>query len=142
MMDSAVGKGNTEGWLMVLISSTACIVGASIVFIDKVWSRRQGSILSSRAFLASSMALASGVLLVSSLAVLLPESQTRLKSTPEAYGYFLTGALLTLCLARIIHWCTPNAIHACGSDSPTKHSHHHHHDHHDQQQQHDNRLWP
>lgn len=73
------------------------------------------------------MALASGVLLISSLAVLLPESQTRLKSTPKAYGWFLFGAFLTLCLTRLIHWCAPDAIHNCGSDAPTKHHHHHHH---------------
>ncbi|KAI8330443.1 Zinc/iron permease [Chlamydoabsidia padenii] len=113
--------GNTEGWAMVSISSAACVVGASIVFIDKVWPRQQGSILTSRAFLASSMALASGVLLISSLAVLLPESQARLHSTPKAYGWFLVGASLTLCLSRIIHWCTPQAIHSCGSTSPTQH---------------------
>lgn len=88
---------------------------ASIVFIDKVWPRRQGSILSSRAFLASSLALASGVLLISSLAVLLPESQTRLQSTPTAYFWFLIGAFMTLCLTRIIQCCTPKAIHSCGT---------------------------
>ncbi|CAO3586602.1 unnamed protein product [Absidia cylindrospora] len=126
MMDSQAGQGNVEGWYMVFISSTACIFGASIVFIDKVWHRRQGSILSSRAFLASAMALASGVLLISSLAILLPESQIRLKSTPKAYGWFLFGAFLTLCLTRLIHLCAPDAIHACGSDSPKKHHHHHH----------------
>jgi zinc transporter ZupT len=141
-MNSEVGQANAEGWALVFISSAACVVGgkskganyqrskqlilvmsiASIVFIDKLWHRQQGSILSSRAFLASSMALASGVLLISSLAVLLPESQTRLHSAPKAYGWFLTGAFLTLCLTRVIHWCTPEAIHACGSTS--SHAHH------------------
>lgn len=121
-MNSEVGQANAEGWALVFISSAACVVGASIVFIDKLWHRQQGSILSSRAFLASSMALASGVLLISSLAVLLPESQTRLHSAPKAYGWFLTGAFLTLCLTRVIHWCTPEAIHACGSTST--HAHH------------------
>ncbi|KAI8070503.1 Zinc/iron permease [Gongronella butleri] len=65
------------------------------------------------------MALASGVLLLSSLAVLLPESQIRLGSTTDAYGWFLVGALITLVLTRVIHWCTPDAIHACGSNSPS-----------------------
>ncbi|ORZ16511.1 Zinc/iron permease [Absidia repens] len=135
MLDSQVGQGNVEGWYMVFISSTACIFGAAIVFIDKVWHRRQGSILSSRAFLASAMALASGVLLISSLAILLPESQIRLKSTPKAYGWFLFGAFLTLCLTRLIHWCAPDALHACGSDSPKKH-HHNHHSHHNHHHHH------
>ncbi|ORX53106.1 Zip-domain-containing protein [Hesseltinella vesiculosa] len=112
--------GNTkESWLLVLISSLACTLGASVVFIDKVFPKRHTSILTSRVFLASSMALASGVLLVSSLSILLPESRTRLDSTAGAYGWFLVGAVITLALTRIIHWCTPDAIHACGTLSPT-----------------------
>ncbi|KAI8084770.1 Zinc/iron permease [Halteromyces radiatus] len=118
-MTLEISQSTLTGWILVFISTTACVLGASIVFIDRIWHRRQGSILSSRTFLASSMALASGVLLVSSLTILLPESQVRLNSTSKAYSCFLGGAMFTLVLSRIIHWCTPDAIHACGSQSPT-----------------------
>ncbi|KAI9309021.1 Zinc/iron permease [Cunninghamella echinulata] len=120
----------TEGWIMVSISSIACVFGASIVFIDKLLYKRYGSILSNKEFLASSMALASGVLIIASLSSLLPESQRRLNSTLQAYGWFFCGTIITFLLTRIIHWCTPDAIHACGSTSPIHdHDHHHHSSH-------------
>ncbi|CAO3643029.1 unnamed protein product [Cunninghamella blakesleeana] len=99
-----------EGWIMVSISSMACVFGASIVFIDKLLYKQHGSILSN-----------------TSLASLLPESQRRLNSTSLAYFWFFCGTIITFLLTRIIHWCTPDAIHACGSDSPIQHDHHHHH---------------
>ncbi|KAI8137339.1 Zinc/iron permease [Fennellomyces sp. T-0311] len=106
-----------QGWLLVLVSSLACILGASVVFIDKLWSAGHGSsILESRPFLSASMALASGVLLFSSLAVLLPASRNRLgpSSAYLQYACFFGGALFTLCLTTVIHYLTPDAIHACG----------------------------
>ncbi|KAI8384958.1 ZIP zinc transporter-domain-containing protein [Radiomyces spectabilis] len=124
--------GSLEGWLMVLLSSVACVVGASVVFIDNVWHRDQGSILESRAFLAGSMALASGVLLFSSLVILLPEAKQRLHSDWLVHGCFFIGAAVTLLLTRIIHWCTPNAIHACGAN-PHLDSHSHEHSHQDEE---------
>lgn len=132
----------TQGWLLVLVSSLACILGgtirppchiprlmlipslpslltlfltlASIVFIDTFWPQTNGSILDNKPFLAASMALASGVLLFSSLAILLPESQERLGSAWKTYACFFAGSLFTLILTRLIHWCAPSAIHACG----------------------------
>lgn len=85
---------------------------ASIVFIDTLWPQK--SILENQSFLAASMALASGVLLYSSLAVLLPEAVERLDDSYLVYVGFFGGALFTLILTRIIHWCTPGAVHACG----------------------------
>lgn len=85
---------------------------ASIVFIDKIWPKV--SILENQSFLAASMALASGVLLYSSLAVLLPEAVERLDDSYLVYVGFFGGAVFTLILTRIIHWCTPGAVHACG----------------------------
>ncbi|KAI7884862.1 Zinc/iron permease [Lichtheimia hyalospora FSU 10163] len=101
-----------QGALLVLISSVACVIGASVVFIDKIWPQK--SILENQSFLAASMALASGVLLYSSLAVLLPEAVERLDDSYLVYIGFFGGALFTLILTKFIHWCTPNAVHACG----------------------------
>ncbi|KAI7848456.1 ZIP zinc transporter-domain-containing protein [Circinella umbellata] len=107
-----------QGWLLVFISSTACILGASVVFIDKCncWSAGRNTILENQSFLAASMALASGVLLFSSLAVLLPASRQRLSASKSYLLYlcFFGGALFTLGLTKVIHALTPDAIHACG----------------------------
>ncbi|KAG0168388.1 Zinc transporter [Apophysomyces sp. BC1034] len=63
------------------------------------------------------MALAAGVLLFSSFALLLPESQKRLTSEGLVYLSFFGGALFTLLLSRIIHKFTPGAIHTCNASS-------------------------
>ncbi|ORY97186.1 ZIP zinc transporter-domain-containing protein [Syncephalastrum racemosum] len=114
-------SSTAQGWLLVLVSSIACILGASIVFIDIFWPQSHGSILDNKPFLSGSMALASGVLLFSSLAILLPESQERLGSAWKTYACFFAGSLFTLLLTRLIHWCAPSAIHACGG-SPHHHA--------------------
>lgn len=67
--------------------------------------------------MASSMSLASGVLLFSSLAVLLPQSQKRLNNDTLLYTCFFAGAAFTSILTRLIHYLMPNAIHACGDSS-------------------------
>ncbi|KAI9496481.1 ZIP zinc transporter-domain-containing protein [Zychaea mexicana] len=116
--DGGDKETNLQGWFLVIVSSFACILGASVVFIDKCWSAtgHQSPILQSRAFLSASMALASGVLLFSSLAVLLPASRQRLGSSSSYLVYlcFFGGALFTLALTKLIHALTPDAIHACG----------------------------
>ncbi|CDH50436.1 zinc iron permease [Lichtheimia corymbifera JMRC:FSU:9682] len=117
-----------ESWLLVLISSTACILGASVVFIDTVWPSSRyhsscASILEQPKVIASSMALASGVMLFSSLFTLLPASRARLASDHLMYLYYFVGIATTIFINRCIHWCAPNAIHAY-NEGP--HQHHHH----------------
>ncbi|KAI9261557.1 ZIP zinc transporter-domain-containing protein [Phascolomyces articulosus] len=148
-------KKHLEGWILVFVSSIACILGASVVFIDKCnfWSsgrhQHSVSILENQSFLAASMALASGVLLFSSLAVLLPASRQRLGASGSYLVYlcFFGGAFFTLGLTKIIHALTPDAIHACGgppsspcdmehdsattSDEEVEQDDLHHHHHHD-----------
>lgn len=85
--------------------------------------------------MASSMALASGVLLFSSLAILFPQAQSRLNNDALLYTCYFGGATFTLVLTRIIHYLMPDAIHACGEASENchhseeNHHHHHHHNH-------------
>jgi zinc transporter ZupT len=84
--------------------------------------------------MASSMALASGVLLFSSLAILFPQAQKRLGSDTLLYSCFFGGAAFTLVLTRVIHYLMPDAIHACGNPSESCHrandTHHHDNEHH------------
>ncbi|KAG2203130.1 hypothetical protein INT47_004937 [Mucor saturninus] len=117
-----------EGWLGVLLSSTACVMGASIVFLDKFFKK---SFLDSRPFMAASLSLASGVLLFSSLSILLPQAQKRLNNDALLYTCYFGGATFTLVLTKVIHYLMPDAIHACGDASEECHhaeeGHHHHH---------------
>lgn len=70
------------------------------------------------------MSLASGVLLFSSLSILLPASQKKLDSTTLSFVCFFGGALFTAILSKVIHWCTPDAVHACGGPpSPLDNNH-------------------
>lgn len=139
-----------ESWLLVLISSIACILGgeilvvyssivfaytfsfhstpASVVFVDTVWpssryNRAYTSILEQPKVIASSMALAAGVMLFSSLFTLLPASRARLGSDHWMYLYYFIGIATTIFINRCIHWCAPNAIHAY-NEAPHQHSHH------------------
>jgi zinc transporter ZupT len=88
--------------------------------------------------MASSMALASGVLLFSSLAVLFPQAQKRLDNDTLLYLCFFGGATFTLVLTKVIHYIMPDAIHACGDASESchhaeqnnhNHNQHNHHEH-------------
>ncbi|CAO0795272.1 unnamed protein product [Mucor circinelloides] len=127
---------NLNGWLGVLLSSSACIIGASIVFVDKFC---RISLLDNRAFMASSMALASGVLLFSSLSILFPQAQKRLNNDALLYSCYFGGATFTLFLTKLIHHLMPDAIHACGDASESCHhadeTHDHHNHHHASQQE-------
>jgi zinc transporter ZupT len=100
------------------------------VFVDKFISK---SLLDSRPFMASSMALASGVLLFSSLAILFPQAQSKLNNDALLYTCYFGGATFTLVLTRIIHNLMPDAIHACGNASEDCHhseeNNHHSHQH-------------
>lgn len=64
--------------------------------------------------MSASMALASGVLLFSSLSVLFPQAQNRLDNNALLYTCFFIGATVTALLTRFIHYLMPDAIHACG----------------------------
>lgn len=101
---------STEGWLMVIISSTACVLGASIVFLG-------GKVLENKQFLSASMALGGGVLVFNSLYTLLPASNQKFDSNLLTFSCFFVGVLFTVGLSYFIQWCTPHAIHTCDPTS-------------------------
>ncbi|KAI8986590.1 Zinc/iron permease [Pilobolus umbonatus] len=102
-------KGSIEGWLMVLISSTACILGASVISLDICFKRK---ILENKSFLSACMSMGGGVLIFNSLYTLLPAASIKL-STVYTHACFFIGVLFTVSLTRFIQWCTPHAIHTC-----------------------------
>lgn len=79
--------------------------------------------------MSSSMALASGVLLFSSLSILFPQAQKRLDNDALLYTCFFGGATFTTLLTRLIHYLMPDAIHACGEASENCNHHHENHNH-------------
>lgn len=88
--------------------------------------------------MASSLSLASGVLLFSSLSVLFPQAQKRLNNDALLYTCYFGGATFTLVLTKVIHYLMPDAIHACGDASEDCHhaeENHHQHNHHQHQHQ-------
>ncbi|KAG2190661.1 hypothetical protein INT46_011356 [Mucor plumbeus] len=103
-------EASIEGWIMVIISSTACVFGASIVFFD-------GKVLENKQFLSASMAIGGGVLVFNSLYTLLPASNQKFDSNLLTFSCFFVGVLFTVGLSYFIQWCTPHAIHTCDPTS-------------------------
>ncbi|KAL7315448.1 Zinc transporter [Mucor circinelloides] len=99
-------EASTDGWLMVIISSTACVLGASVVFLG-------GKVLENKQFLSASMALGGGVLVFNSLYTLLPASKQKFDSNLLTLSCFFAGVVFTVGLSYFIQWCTPHAIHTC-----------------------------
>ncbi|KAG1473305.1 hypothetical protein G6F56_001030 [Rhizopus delemar] len=118
-------------WLSVLISSIACVLGASIVFLDKLFHK---PLLDNRSFMASSMSLASGVLLFSSLSVLFPQAQKHLNHDATLYTCFFSGAIFTLLITKSIHYLMPDAIHVCGDTEEDCGNHNHGENHNNERQ--------
>ncbi|KAK9711386.1 Zinc transporter, variant 2 [Basidiobolus ranarum] len=115
---------SAETWILVLGSSLACLLGASIVFLDGIAHRVFKSdfrITESRTFLASSLGLASGIMMYSSLVVLLPESRHFLVESNLVGNYvdvalmcvFASGTILAFLLNRLIQWISPHDICPC-----------------------------
>lgn len=133
-------EGSVKGWIMVLISSLSCVLGASIVVI-----LGGKKITSSKKFLSASMALGGGVLIFNSLYTLLPASRQKLESNFFTFLCFFCGVLFTMSLTFMIQWCTPHAIHTCDpiaavqknstEQEPILQRHDHHHNHHHNNQQ-------
>lgn len=115
-----------QGILFTLGSSLACILGASIVFADvflQGFPQFNGfNLLESRAFLSCSLGLASGVMLFSSIYILLPTSRVHLADSPffsnhlnlSLFVFYLCGILFTLTLNAVICHFIPDAINTCG----------------------------
>lgn len=103
-------EASADGWLMVIISSTACVLGASVVFLG-------GKALENKQFLSASMALGGGVLVFNSLYTLLPASKQKFDSDLWTFLCFFAGVVFTVGLSYFIQWCTPHAIHTCDPTS-------------------------
>ncbi|KAI8335535.1 Zinc/iron permease [Chlamydoabsidia padenii] len=140
---SPLDPTSLEGWYLVMLSSTACIIGALVVFLDRLFSFPSSTrtpsnhepinsnLLDKSIFLSASMSLGAGVLVFSSLTSMLPAAKLKLPDQPHlVYVYFLLGAFMTSLLTRMVHWCMPTAIHTCDVDDwdldhePTTTQHH------------------
>ncbi|KAI1001347.1 hypothetical protein K3495_g6852 [Podosphaera aphanis] len=117
---------DTRGWVMAVVSGIACIVGASIIFIDVLlnsslpskWNFR---IQESDVFLASSLSLSFGVMAFSALYSMLPHSKLYLihagYSPSQAawilLGGFLGGFVGIQIITRFLHKYIPSHVVDC-----------------------------
>ncbi|KAI8073186.1 Zinc/iron permease [Gongronella butleri] len=114
LLAASTSSNNEYGWYLVLLSSMACILGASVVFMD------HGRLVDERVFLSCALSLGAGVLVFSSLASLLPAAKLKLahEAAYTPYLFFLLGVIATIALTQLIHKCMPDAIHTCDVDLP------------------------
>ncbi|KAK9719960.1 Zinc transporter [Basidiobolus ranarum] len=119
---------STETWILVLGSSLACVFGASIVFLDGIAQRVFKSdfrITESRTFLAASLGLASGIMIYSSLVILLPESRRFIIESKLVSNFvnvilmciFTFGTIMAFLLNRLIQWISPHDVCPCHTPS-------------------------
>ncbi|RMZ88031.1 hypothetical protein DV736_g4742, partial [Chaetothyriales sp. CBS 134916] len=116
---------DTRGWIMTCISAVACVLGASIIYIDLVVRLFPGgqnfSIAESDSFLSASLSLSFGVMLFSSLYSMLPQSKKYLidggYSPRDAsfllIGLFIAGVVVIRLLSSVLHQFMPSHVVDC-----------------------------
>ncbi|KAI8807532.1 hypothetical protein BJ742DRAFT_811951 [Cladochytrium replicatum] len=115
-------------WLYILLSSLACILGASFVFFTQNNQRSHG-------ILAAVMTVAAGTMVYTSLVSLLSEAIENLRLSPFfgalpevfALAFYLAGVAGTIGLNALLGWINPEGD-GCGChvDSEALMIHHHH----------------
>ncbi|KAG7111571.1 Zinc-regulated transporter 3 like protein [Verticillium longisporum] len=116
---------DTRGWIMCLVSGIACVVGASIIYVDLLICRLPGKrdfrIQDSNVFLACALSLSFGVMQFSALYSMLPEAKSYLKE--GGYSDQIAGAILMGCfiggfvgiqaVSRLLHQFMPSHVVDC-----------------------------
>ncbi|KAH6687294.1 vacuolar membrane zinc transporter [Plectosphaerella plurivora] len=116
---------DTRGWIMCIVSGIACIVGASVIWIDLLICKLPGKsgfkIQESSVFLASALSLSFGVMQFSALYNMLPEAKSFLQEA--GYSDQSAGGILMCCfiagfvgiqvLSRLFHQFMPSHIVDC-----------------------------
>ncbi|KAI0128894.1 ZIP zinc transporter [Xylariales sp. AK1849] len=136
----AMGVDNdTRGWIMALVSGAACVLGASVICVDKIVRLFPGGkdfrIQDSSAFLASSLSLSFGVMIFMSLYSMLPEAKNYLKKGGFAeqaagltlIGCFVGGFIGIQAISRLFHQLLPSHVVDCdhSHDAPAEETHFH-----------------
>ncbi|EGX96879.1 ZIP metal ion transporter, putative [Cordyceps militaris CM01] len=125
-MASTTGLDNdVRGWILCFISGIACIFGASVVCVDILIRLLPGKstfrIQESNAFLACSLSLSFGVMMFSSLYVMLPEAREYLrgehwndqKAALLIMGCFIGGFIGIQAVSRFLHQHMPSHVVDC-----------------------------
>ncbi|EEY22679.1 vacuolar membrane zinc transporter [Verticillium alfalfae VaMs.102] len=121
-MEPASLDNDTRGWIMCLVSGIACVVGASIIYVDLLICRLPGKrdfrIQDSNVFLACALSLSFGVMQFSALYSMLPEAKSYLKE--GGYSDQIAGAILMGCfiggfvgiqaVSRVLHQFMPSHV--------------------------------
>lgn len=140
-----------KGWLFVLMSSLATVLGCFIITLDVMYKKlfptlfkaHPFDISNNSNFLIASLSLSSGCLIFTALYRLLPESGEYLakvdglkendqKMSAVLLGSFLLGMLICGGINSFIHFIASESIvHCVHDDESHDHDEDHHHDHHD-----------
>ncbi|CAI2190165.1 18153_t:CDS:2 [Funneliformis geosporum] len=123
-------ENNLQGWILTLASGLACCLGASVVFLDLFFQKfsytQYLQIAHNSKFLVASLSLGAGVMLFSSLFILLNEAKEYFSKTPKLREYsgisliafYFLGVIGSAIINKLIHYAL---------SSPTISHHHHHH---------------
>ncbi|EEQ83326.1 ZIP metal ion transporter [Blastomyces dermatitidis ER-3] len=142
---------DARGWIMSCVSGIACMLGASIIFVDVIarncFGFKNFKIADSIGFLSSSLSLSAGVLLFTSLYSMLPTSKdyfikagfSSSAATSALIGLFLAGVVIIQLVSSFIHHHIPSHVVDCmhthehilngqetGNASIEEHHHHFH----------------
>ncbi|KAL2019687.1 hypothetical protein VTK56DRAFT_9306 [Thermocarpiscus australiensis] len=116
---------DTRGWILCAFSGIACILGASIIFIDipvrLIPGKRHFRIQDSNAFLACSLSLSFGVMIFSALNSMLPSAMrylTRDRWDKQKAGFLMMGCFVggfigIQIVSRLLHQYMPSHVVDC-----------------------------
>ncbi|KAK4217944.1 Zinc/iron permease [Rhypophila decipiens] len=141
-MEAAVAGNDTQGWILCIVSGIACVVGASVIFVDipirLLPGKRDFRIQESSTFLAGSLSLSFGVMIFSALYSMLPSSKRYLvkdgwderQAGFAMMGCFIGGFLGIQIVSRFLHQYMPSHVvdcdHSHGDHNGEAHSEHPH----------------
>jgi ZIP family zinc transporter len=124
-MESAAVDNDTRGWILAAVSGAACVVGASVIFVDLVVrqfpGKRDFRIQDSNLFLAGSLSMSFGVMLFSALYSMLPSAKPYLVKAGYSESAasvivmtaFVGGFFGIQAISRVLHQFMPSHVVDC-----------------------------
>lgn len=106
----------STSWWMVVVTTSATVLGCSQVFLDKVCNRLFGtnfSILESQKFLGGSLSLSSGTLLVTSLNGVMPSALSYIDDSPHEANentWLFCSVFAGLCCCLMLNYLVHHII--------------------------------
>ncbi|KAH7038183.1 Zinc/iron permease [Microdochium trichocladiopsis] len=137
VMEATELSNDTRGWIMCLVSGTACVLGASVINVDVIVrlfpGKKNFRVQDSNAFLAASLSLSFGVMLFMSLYSMLPSAKKYLSkggyedpvSGLILMASFVAGFVGIQIVSRLFHQLLPSHVVDCDHSHGDDHEHSH-----------------